>query len=110
MAGNGTQYLRLACEMSYRKFAYGHMKTLGMAGWSGRAAFLVMLLLASALAACSNGGEGLLYSTVVERLPPSLHPVRAIDEPVVGSALAALDAAGADDKAKARLRSELRGR
>jgi N-acetylglucosamine kinase-like BadF-type ATPase len=57
-----------------------------------------------------HGGEGLLYSTVVERLPPSLHPVPAIDEPVVGSALAALDAAGADDKAKARLRSELRGR
>jgi len=61
MAGHGTEYLRLACEMPYRKFAYGHMKTLGMAGWSGRAAFLVMLLLASALAACSNGGEGLLF-------------------------------------------------
>jgi N-acetylglucosamine kinase-like BadF-type ATPase len=57
-----------------------------------------------------HGGAGLLYETVVERLPPSLHPLPAVDEPVVGSALAALDAAGADDKAKARLRSELRGR
>jgi N-acetylglucosamine kinase-like BadF-type ATPase len=57
-----------------------------------------------------HGGDGLLYSTVVERLPPSLHPVPAVDEPVVGAALAALDAVGAEDKAKARLRSELRGR
>lgn len=55
-----------------------------------------------------HGGEGLLYSTVVERLPSSLHPVPAVDEPVTGAALAALDAAGADDRAKARLRAELR--
>ncbi|MFL5955359.1 MAG: N-acetylglucosamine kinase [Gaiellaceae bacterium] len=57
-----------------------------------------------------HGGEGLLYETVVDRLPSSLHPVAAVDEPVVGSALAALDAVGADERAKARLRSELRGR
>jgi N-acetylglucosamine kinase-like BadF-type ATPase len=57
-----------------------------------------------------HGGEGLLYSRVVERLPTALRPVPALDEPVVGAALAALDAAGADDTAEARLRSELRGR
>jgi hypothetical protein len=57
-----------------------------------------------------HGGTGLLYETVLERLPRALRPVPASDEPVVGAALAALDAAGADDEAKARLRSELRGR
>jgi len=57
-----------------------------------------------------HGGTGLLYETIVERLPRPLHPVPALDEPVVGAALAALDAAGADGKAKARLRAELRGR
>ena len=41
---------------------------------------------------------------MLERLPRALHPVTARDEPVVGAALAALDAAGAGDEAKARLR------
>jgi N-acetylglucosamine kinase-like BadF-type ATPase len=57
-----------------------------------------------------HGGDGLLYQLVAERLPLRAHPVPAVDEPVLGAALAALDAAGASDGAKARLREELRGR
>jgi N-acetylglucosamine kinase-like BadF-type ATPase len=56
-----------------------------------------------------QSGEGLLYQLVTERLPLGAHPVPARDEPVLGAALAALDAAGASDAAKARLREELRG-
>ena len=54
-----------------------------------------------------HGGEGLLYQLVAERLPLGAIPVPAQDEPVLG---AALDAAGASDAAKARLREELRAR
>ena len=57
-----------------------------------------------------HGGEGLLYQLVAERLPLGAIPVPAQDEPVLGAALAALDAAGASDAAKARLREELRAR
>jgi N-acetylglucosamine kinase-like BadF-type ATPase len=57
-----------------------------------------------------HGGEGLLYQLVAERLPLGARPVPAQDEPVLGAALAALDAAGASDAAKARLREELRAR
>jgi N-acetylglucosamine kinase-like BadF-type ATPase len=57
-----------------------------------------------------HGGDGLLYQLVTERLPLGASPVPALDEPVLGAALAALDAAGATDAAKARLREELRGR
>lgn len=57
-----------------------------------------------------HGGEGLLYRLVAERLPLGARPVPARDEPVLGAALAALDAAGARDAAKARLREELRAR
>jgi N-acetylglucosamine kinase-like BadF-type ATPase len=57
-----------------------------------------------------HGGEGLLYELVAERLPLGARPVPALDEPVLGAALAALDAAGASDDAKARLREELRAR
>jgi len=53
-------------------------------------------------------GEGLLYETVLERLPEGAHAVAAQDPPSLGSALAALDAAGASVDAKARLRRELR--
>jgi D-lyxose ketol-isomerase len=55
-------------------------------------------------------GEGLLYELVVERLPDGVRPVAAPDPPVLGAALAALDAAGASDEAKTRLRGELRAR
>jgi N-acetylglucosamine kinase-like BadF-type ATPase len=57
-----------------------------------------------------RSGEGLLYQLVTERLPLGAHPVPARDEPVLGAALTALDAAGASDAAKARLREELRDR
>jgi N-acetylglucosamine kinase-like BadF-type ATPase len=57
-----------------------------------------------------HGGKGLLYQLVVERLPLGARAVPAEDEPVLGAALAALDAAGATDAAKARLREELRAR
>jgi N-acetylglucosamine kinase-like BadF-type ATPase len=57
-----------------------------------------------------HGGEGLLYQLVAERLPLGARPVPALDEPVLGAALAALDAAGASEAAKARLREELRAR
>jgi N-acetylglucosamine kinase-like BadF-type ATPase len=57
-----------------------------------------------------HGGDGLLYQLVAERLPLGARPVAAVDEPVLGAALAALDAAGASEAAKARLREELRAR
>jgi N-acetylglucosamine kinase-like BadF-type ATPase len=57
-----------------------------------------------------QAGDGLLYQLVTERLPLGARPVPARDEPVLGAALAALDAAGATDAAKVRLREELRAR
>jgi N-acetylglucosamine kinase-like BadF-type ATPase len=57
-----------------------------------------------------RGGDGLLYRLVAERLPLGARPVPARDEPVLGAALAALDAAGASEQAKMRLREELRAR
>jgi N-acetylglucosamine kinase-like BadF-type ATPase len=55
-----------------------------------------------------QSGEGLLYETVLEHLPEGARAVAVHDPPSLGSALAALDAAGASVDAKARLRSELR--
>jgi N-acetylglucosamine kinase-like BadF-type ATPase len=57
-----------------------------------------------------QSGEGLLYDLVTERLPLGARAVPARDEPVLGAALAALDAAGASADAKTRLREELRAR
>jgi N-acetylglucosamine kinase-like BadF-type ATPase len=57
-----------------------------------------------------RGGEGPLHDSVVARLPDGARPVVLRDQPVLGAALAALDAAGASDDAKARLRRELRAR
>jgi N-acetylglucosamine kinase-like BadF-type ATPase len=57
-----------------------------------------------------RGGEGLLWDTVVAGLPDGARPVALRDPPVVGAALAALDAAGASEAAKARLREDLRDR
>ena len=54
-------------------------------------------------------GEGFLHDAVVARLPPGARPVVLRDPPVLGAALAALDAADAPEQAKARLREELRG-
>ncbi|HWJ31360.1 MAG TPA: BadF/BadG/BcrA/BcrD ATPase family protein [Gaiellaceae bacterium] len=54
-------------------------------------------------------GHGLLYDLVLERLPEGARAIAAPDPPVLGAALAALDATGATDAAKARLRGELRG-
>jgi N-acetylglucosamine kinase-like BadF-type ATPase len=56
-----------------------------------------------------DSGEGLLYEMVVARLPHGARPVVRPDPPVLGAALAALDAAGASAAAKARLREEVRG-
>jgi N-acetylglucosamine kinase-like BadF-type ATPase len=55
-----------------------------------------------------QSGKGLLYEAVLEHLPEGARAVAVQDPPSLGSALAALDAAGASVDAKARLRSELR--
>lgn len=55
-------------------------------------------------------GTGVLHERVLARLPAGTAAVTLIASPVVGAALAALDAAGANDDAKARLRRELDGR
>jgi N-acetylglucosamine kinase-like BadF-type ATPase len=57
-----------------------------------------------------QAGGGSLHDEVVARLPKGARPVVLRDPPVLGAALAALDAAGAKDDAKARLREELRAR
>ena len=55
-----------------------------------------------------ESGEGLLYETVLARLPDGTRAIAVPDPPVLGAGLAALDEAGATDDAKARLRGELR--
>jgi N-acetylglucosamine kinase-like BadF-type ATPase len=55
-----------------------------------------------------QSGKGLLYEAVLAHLPEGARAVAVQDPPSLGSALAALDAAGASVDAKARLRSELR--
>jgi N-acetylglucosamine kinase-like BadF-type ATPase len=55
-----------------------------------------------------QAGEGPLHEAVLARLPAGARPVVLRDAPVVGAALAALDAAGATGPAKARLREALR--
>jgi N-acetylglucosamine kinase-like BadF-type ATPase len=55
-------------------------------------------------------GEGLLHELVVEKLPAGATPVVRRGSPVLGAALAALDAARASQEAKDRLRKELDGR
>jgi N-acetylglucosamine kinase-like BadF-type ATPase len=55
-------------------------------------------------------GEGALHDRVLERLPEGARPTVLRDPPVLGAALAALDALDAGDDAKARLREELRAR
>jgi len=57
-----------------------------------------------------QAGEGFLHDAVLVRLPAGARPVVLRDPPVLGAALAALDAAGASDTAKERLRDELRRR
>lgn len=57
-------------------------------------------------------GHGLLYDGIVARLrehAPRATTVVATDPPVVGAALVALDAAGAEEEAKRRLRAAIRG-
>ena len=56
-------------------------------------------------------GTGPLHEEVVARLSeraPAAHPVVAVDPPVLGAGLAALDAAGASDTAHNRLRAAFR--
>jgi N-acetylglucosamine kinase-like BadF-type ATPase len=56
-------------------------------------------------------GRGLLFDEVVarlRRLAPGARPVAAVDPPVVGAALVALDAAGAPAEAAATLRASFR--
>jgi N-acetylglucosamine kinase-like BadF-type ATPase len=55
-----------------------------------------------------QSGKGPLYEAALEYLPKGARGVAGQDPPVLGSALAALDAVGASAGAKARLRSELR--
>ena len=58
----------------------------------------------------AGAGPGPLHDAVLARLPERARPVVLRDRPVLGAALAALDAAGASERAKARLREELRAR
>jgi N-acetylglucosamine kinase-like BadF-type ATPase len=53
---------------------------------------------------------GLFHERVLERLPAGAQPVVLDAPPVLGAVLAALDLAGADDAAKARVRRELLAR
>jgi N-acetylglucosamine kinase-like BadF-type ATPase len=56
-------------------------------------------------------GSGALFDEVIARLAevaPAARPVAAVDPPVVGAALVALDAAGAPTEAGARLRAAMR--
>ena len=53
-------------------------------------------------------GEGLLHDQVVARLPEGARPVVLRDPPVLGAALAALDAAATTSDAGNRLRAALR--
>jgi len=55
-------------------------------------------------------GEGFLHERVVAALPSRAVPVVPDAPPVAGAVLAALDAVGASDDAKRRVREELRGR
>jgi N-acetylglucosamine kinase-like BadF-type ATPase len=55
-------------------------------------------------------GAGSLHDAVLARLRAGARPTVLHDPPVLGAALAALDAAGAAAAAKARLREELRAR
>jgi N-acetylglucosamine kinase-like BadF-type ATPase len=55
-------------------------------------------------------GEGFLHERVVAALPRRATPVVPDAPPVAGAVLAALDAVGASDEAKRRVREELRGR
>jgi len=55
-------------------------------------------------------GDGLLYERVVAALPAGASPVVPDAQPVAGAVLAALDAVGASDDAKRRVREELRAR
>jgi hypothetical protein len=55
-----------------------------------------------------EGSRGLLYEAVLERLPEGARAVPAVDPPVLGAALSALDATGAGDEAGRRLRAALR--
>lgn len=57
-----------------------------------------------------QGDARLLHERVLERLPAGAQPVVLDAPPVLGAALAALDLAGADEAAKARLREELGAR
>ena len=56
-----------------------------------------------------QGGGATLLDRVAEALPEGARPVVPVAPPVLGAALAALDAAGADAAAKDRLRKELGG-
>jgi N-acetylglucosamine kinase-like BadF-type ATPase len=55
-------------------------------------------------------GEGFLHERVVASLPSGTVPVVPDTPPVAGSVLAALDAVGASEDAKRRVREELRAR
>lgn len=55
-------------------------------------------------------GTGHLHERVVAKLPSGAIPVVPDTPPVAGAVLAALDAVGASDDAKRRVREELRGR
>lgn len=54
--------------------------------------------------------RGFLVARVLERLPAGATPLVLHDRPVLGAALAALDAVGAAEAAKTRLTEELRAR
>ena len=55
-----------------------------------------------------RSGDGFLHEAVLARLPEGARAIVLRDPPVLGAALAALDAAGASEEAKDRLRQEVR--
>lgn len=57
-----------------------------------------------------QGEPGRFHERVLERLPAGAQPVVLDAPPVLGAILAALDLAGANEAAKARVREELRAR
>jgi N-acetylglucosamine kinase-like BadF-type ATPase len=57
-----------------------------------------------------RAGAGALHEAILATLPAGARPVVLQDPPVLGAALAALDAAGAAETAGRRLREELRAR
>jgi N-acetylglucosamine kinase-like BadF-type ATPase len=104
-AGAGDAVARRLVERLAEEIVLLAMKALRDLGLTGHDAEVVLG------GGMLQGGSGLLHEEVVSRLrerAPAVRPVVAADPPVVGAALAALDAVGAPDTARQRLRAAVR--